>query len=72
MSYKTRGPDAGTEGEARSCKTTDDLIELARSEGAELTDDQLEAIAGGVLVCSCDGVNTCESKEICVGHGRGI
>ena len=57
---------------ARACKTSDDLIELARSEGAELTDDQLEAVAGGAWVCSCDGANTCESKEVCVERGHGI
>lgn len=32
---------------ARACKTSDDLVVLAKSEGVELTDDQLEAIAGG-------------------------
>ena len=57
---------------ARACKTADELIELAKSEGAELTDDQLEAVSGGAWVCSCDGRNTCESKEICVERGHGI
>lgn len=32
---------------ARACKSASDLIELAEEEGVELTDDQLEAIAGG-------------------------
>ena len=32
---------------ARVCKNSDDLIELANSEGVELTDDQLDAISGG-------------------------
>ena len=32
---------------ARACKNSDDLVELAKSEGVELTDDQLDAIAGG-------------------------
>ena len=32
---------------ARACKSADDLIELAKSEGIELNDDQLDAIAGG-------------------------
>ncbi len=32
---------------ARACESSDDLVELAESEGIELTDDQLEAIAGG-------------------------
>ena len=32
---------------ARECKDAADLIELASVEGVELTDEQLEAIAGG-------------------------
>ena len=32
---------------ARACKNSDELVELAASEGIELTDDQLEAISGG-------------------------
>ena len=32
---------------ARECKSTDDLIELAKSEGVELTAEQLDAISGG-------------------------
>ena len=32
---------------ARACKTSEDLVELAKSEGVELTDEQLDAIAGG-------------------------
>ena len=30
-----------------SCKTAEELMELARSEGIELTDEQLDAISGG-------------------------
>jgi len=32
---------------ARACKDAADLIALADSEGIELTDEQLESIAGG-------------------------
>lgn len=32
---------------ARACKSSNDLVELAKSEGVELTDDQLDTIAGG-------------------------
>ncbi len=32
---------------ARACKSSDELVELAKSEGIDLTDDQLEVIAGG-------------------------
>ncbi|MBQ9043627.1 MAG: hypothetical protein IJ111_12540 [Eggerthellaceae bacterium] len=32
---------------ARACKTPEDLVSLAKEEGVELTDDQLEEVAGG-------------------------
>jgi bacteriocin-like protein len=32
---------------ARACKNSDELVELAKSEGIELTDDQLDSISGG-------------------------
>lgn len=31
----------------KSAKTPDDLVALAKEEGIELTDDQIEAISGG-------------------------
>ena len=38
---------------ARACKTTAELVELAKSSGIELSDEQLENIAGGSW--NCDG-----------------
>lgn len=32
---------------ARACKTADDLVALAKAEGVDLSDEQLEAISGG-------------------------
>ena len=32
---------------ARECKNSDELVDFAKTEGIELTDDQLDAIAGG-------------------------
>ena len=32
---------------ARACKSSEELVELAKSEGVELNDEQLDAIAGG-------------------------
>ncbi len=37
---------------AKACRTTDELLELARAEGVQLTEDQLGAISGGA--CSSD------------------
>ena len=32
---------------AKACKTADELVALAKEEGVELTDEQLDAISGG-------------------------
>ena len=32
---------------AKECKSQEELLNLAKEEGIELTDDQLEAVAGG-------------------------
>ena len=36
---------------AKACKSKEDLIELAKSEGVELADEQLEALSGGEWDC---------------------
>ena len=38
---------------ARACTTADELIQLANEEGVELSDDQLDAINGGVVTAPC-------------------
>ena len=42
---------------AIACKTSEELVELIKSEGIELTDEQLETIAGGVDWLDCDDDN---------------
>ena len=40
---------------ATECKTSEELMNLAKSEGIELTDEQLDAISGGFeWICSDD------------------
>ena len=41
---------------AKACETTDDLVELARAEGMELSDEQLDAVVGGdnEWYCACN------------------
>ena len=47
---------------AKACKSSDELIALAKEEGVELTDDELEAISGGWGAgCSSDG---CSDHEL--------
>jgi hypothetical protein len=46
---------------AKACKSADELVALAKSEGVELSDEQLEAISGGFWLecpnyCGCDGI----------------
>lgn len=43
---------------AKACSNGDELIALAKEEGVELTDEQLEAVAGG-------GIWSCEDHETC-------
>ena len=38
----------------KECRTAEELVSLAKSEGIELTDEQLDAISGGVQ-WSCSG-----------------
>lgn len=39
---------------ARACKSTEELLALAKAEGVELTDEQLEAVNGGGCVAQPD------------------
>ena len=48
---------------AKSCKSTEELLALAKEVGIDLTDEQLEAIAGGYDPnCSWDCLQYCIRK----------
>ena len=36
----------------KACKTPEELLELAKEEGYELSDDELEAVSGGMEWCN--------------------
>ena len=50
---------------AKACVTAAELVELAKAEGIQLSDDELEAVAGGES--RWDEIVGCEGN-ICRGH----
>lgn len=48
---------------ARACKTSEELSALAAEVGVELSDDELEGVAGGSWATDC-------SKEDCDDYGQ--
>ena len=46
-----------------ACKTTDELIALAKAEGVELSDEQLNSIAGGDSFW-CPTATSCPNYEV--------
>ena len=46
MNYENLSPEL--KNKAKACKTSEELIALAKSEGIELTDEQLNAVSGGI------------------------
>ncbi len=52
---------------ALACKTSEELIELAREEGIELTDEQLEAVSGGETLWEVMYPDDCANHHVCWG-----
>ena len=46
-----------------ACKTADELIALAKAEGVELSEEQLDAIAGGDSFW-CPTATSCPNYEV--------
>ena len=46
----------------RACKTTEDILALAKEEGYELSDAELETVSGGsVWDALAEGIGTCNA-----------
>ena len=48
---------------AMACKTADELVALAKAEGVELSDEQLDSIAGGDSFW-CPTATSCPNYEV--------
>lgn len=44
---------------AKNCKNNEELLALAKEEGIELTDEQLEAVSGGACTEHTPNLGTC-------------
>ena len=47
-----------------ACKSSEEIINLAKAEGVELTDEQLAAVSGGGLCVSNKHCPKCGSKDV--------
>ena len=50
---------------ARACRTPEEILALAHNEGYELTEEELEGVAGGsswLEKCGCDGRGFCSTN----------
>ena len=48
----------------KACKNQEELLALAKEEGIELTDEQLEAVSGGGCFSSSEQCPKCGNKDI--------
>lgn len=57
----------------KACKSTKEVLELAKKEDIELTDEQLEAVSGGCLTTpESPKCPKCGSDQIDDQYGRGF
>ncbi len=63
MDFKDLSPELRKK--ARACSTPEELLELAREEGYELDDAQLDGIAGGDWDCWTVCSQQCSPYNIC-------
>lgn len=49
----------------KACKNSDELLELAKAEGIELTDEQLTAISGGGVCSVVSNIGDAINQDDC-------
>lgn len=55
---------------ACACKTPEEFFALAKEEGFELTEKELEAVSGGSICWSqCPNVEKCKKHDECRNYG---
>ena len=47
-----------------ACKSSEEILALAKEEGVTLTDEQLEAVSGGGCIVSTAKCDKCGSKNV--------
>ncbi len=47
-----------------ACKNSEEILSLAKAEGVELTNEQLEAVSGGGCIISTAKCDKCGSKNV--------
>lgn len=47
----------------RACKTQEEILKLAKEEGVELSEEQLEAVSGGACT-DCPNCKRCKSSDV--------
>jgi len=65
MDFSNLSPEL--KAKAEKCKNMDELLDLAKSEGAELTAEQLDYISGGSSYDYDDG--DCSGYSVCSREG---
>lgn len=48
----------------KGCETPEELLALAKEEGYELTDEQIDQVSGGAWYSHCDTYVTCTAHNI--------
>lgn len=61
MNFEDLSPEL--QEKVKACKTAEELFALAKEEGVELTEDQLETIAGGQDYDPCFGNLPCNGNK---------